>query len=51
LAGKGLLGAVRLLVEWSIKLAHLKDNAAGAKFGVEEAIKAVSLEIDWQTGM
>jgi ATP synthase F1 complex assembly factor 2 len=51
LAGKGLLGAVRLLVEWSTELAHLRDDAAEAKFGVEEAAKAASLEVDWQTGM
>lgn len=50
LAGKGLLGAVRLLVEWSPELAHLKDER-GEKFGVEEAAKAASLEVDWQTGM
>jgi ATP synthase F1 complex assembly factor 2 len=51
LAGKSLLDAVRLLVEWSTELAYLRDNAAGAKFGVEEATKAASLEIDWQTGI
>jgi ATP synthase F1 complex assembly factor 2 len=51
LAGKGLLGAVRLLVEWSAELAHLRDEAAEDKFGVEEAAKAASLEVDWQTGM
>ncbi|KAI9641838.1 ATP synthase mitochondrial F1 complex assembly factor 2 [Ciborinia camelliae] len=51
LAGKGLLGAARLLVEWSVELAHLRDDAAEKKFGVEEAAKASSLEVDWQTGM
>ena len=51
LAGKGLLGAARLLVEWSTELAHLRDGAAEGKFGVEEAAKAASLEVDWQTGM
>jgi ATP synthase F1 complex assembly factor 2 len=51
LAGKGLLGAVRLLVEWSTELAHLRNDAADEKFGVEEAAKAASLEVDWQTGM
>ncbi|KAF4629189.1 hypothetical protein G7Y89_g8958 [Cudoniella acicularis] len=51
LAGKGLLGAVRLLVEWSTELAHLRDDTAEKKFDVEEAAKAASLEVDWQTGM
>jgi ATP synthase F1 complex assembly factor 2 len=51
LAGKGLLGAARLLVEWSTELGHLRDDTAEARFGVEEAAKAASLEVDWQTGM
>ncbi|THV48577.1 hypothetical protein BGAL_0240g00160 [Botrytis galanthina] len=51
LAGKSLLGAARLVVEWSAELAHLRDEAAEKKFGVEEAAKAASLEVDWQTGM
>ncbi|QSZ34829.1 hypothetical protein DSL72_007688 [Monilinia vaccinii-corymbosi] len=51
LAGKGLLGAARLVVEWSAELTHLRDEAAEKKFGVEEAAKAASLEVDWQTGM
>lgn len=51
LAGKGLLGAVRLLVEWSSELGHLRDEAAERTFGVEEAAKAASMEVDWQTGM
>lgn len=55
LAGKGLLGAVRLLVEWSPELEHLKakdgEDAHMEKFGVEEAAKAASLEVEWQTGM
>lgn len=56
-AGKGLLGAVRLLVEWSWELAHLSeddgsmDERAMERFGVEEAARAASLEVDWQTGM
>ncbi|KAI2781269.1 ATP12-domain-containing protein [Daldinia loculata] len=49
LAGKGLLGAVRLLVEWS------EGPVGGAsseekKFGVEEAARLASIEVDWQTG-
>jgi len=51
LAGKGLLGAVRLLVEWSTELAHLRGDEVERKFGVEEAAKAASMEVDWQTGM
>ncbi|TGO23542.1 hypothetical protein BPAE_0129g00260 [Botrytis paeoniae] len=51
LAGKSLLGAARLVVEWSAELAHLRNEAAEKKFGVEEAAKAASLEVDWQTGM
>lgn len=51
LAGKSMLGAVRLLVEWSTELGHLRDDTVEAKFGVEEAAKAASLEVDWQTGM
>lgn len=51
LAGKGLLGAVRLIVEWSPELAHLRDEGAENRFGVEEAAKAASLEVDWQIGM
>lgn len=51
LAGKGVLGAVRLLVEWSSELEHLRDGQAKEKFGVEEAAQIASLEVDWQTGM
>lgn len=51
LAGKGLLGAARLVVEWSTELAHLRDDVSEKRFGVEEAAKAASLEVDWQTGM
>lgn len=51
LAGKGLLGAARLIVEWSAELAHLRDGDAKREFGVEEAARAASLEVEWQTGM
>ncbi|RDW92567.1 hypothetical protein BP5796_01961 [Coleophoma crateriformis] len=51
LAGKGLLLAARMVVEWSSELSHLRDEEASAKFGVEEAAKAASLEVDWQTAM
>ncbi|KUI54209.1 Protein atp12, mitochondrial [Cytospora mali] len=58
LAGKSLLGAVRLVVEWSEGEAGIPGRELAAingkgetkkKFGVEEAAKAVSLEVDWQT--
>lgn len=51
LAGKGLLGAVRLVAEWSEGFigTGLGDGAE-KKFGVEEAARAASLEVDWQTG-
>ncbi|KAI0837895.1 ATP12-domain-containing protein [Hypoxylon sp. FL0890] len=56
LAGKGLLGAVRLLVEWSEGFvgAGVGDGASGAapgqrRFGVEEAARLASIEVDWQT--
>lgn len=52
LAGKGLLGAVRLVVEWSEHLAHLRPSRQGLeRFGVEEAARAASLEVAWQTRM
>ncbi|KAI1391985.1 ATP12-domain-containing protein [Hypoxylon trugodes] len=54
LAGKGLLGAVRLLVEWSEGFvgAGVGDGAGGGekRFGVEEAVRLASIEVDWQTG-
>ncbi|KAH8762041.1 hypothetical protein F5883DRAFT_561586 [Diaporthe sp. PMI_573] len=60
LAGKSLLGAARLVVEWSEGSAGraVRDAALSREtqknhkriFGVEEAAKASSLEVDWQTG-
>ncbi|KAG7291739.1 hypothetical protein NEMBOFW57_001759 [Staphylotrichum longicolle] len=57
LAGKSLLAAARLVVEWSEEGAHAQAPAtapaagkAEEKFGVEEAAQAVSLEVAWQTG-
>jgi ATP synthase mitochondrial F1 complex assembly factor 2 len=57
LAGKSLLTAARLVVEWSEEGAGQPTSsslAAGKgeetkKFGVEEAARAVSLEVEWQT--
>lgn len=54
LAGKGLLGAVRLLVEWSAELQHLReglDETNNERFGIEEAAKTANLEVDFQTQM
>lgn len=58
LAGKSLLNGVRLLVEWSEGpagqagryIAAAQGLGASRKFGVEEAARATSLEVDWQTG-
>jgi ATP synthase F1 complex assembly factor 2 len=52
LAGKGLLGAVRLVVEWSPEFAYLR-NVVGEErtFGIEEAADAATVEVRWQTGM
>ncbi|KAH8886698.1 ATP12-domain-containing protein [Thozetella sp. PMI_491] len=58
LAGKSMVGAARLVAEWS------EGDAAGTAvseqpaqeptqvpaFGVEEAARAASIEVDWQTG-
>ncbi|AEO54780.1 hypothetical protein MYCTH_2297787 [Thermothelomyces thermophilus ATCC 42464] len=64
LAGKSLLAAARLVAEWSEEGAGARESrsppAAAAeqqqpgetsdeRFGVEEAARAVSLEVDWQT--
>ncbi|KAK4042125.1 protein atp12, mitochondrial [Parachaetomium inaequale] len=53
LGGKSLLAAARLVVEWSEEGAHSHSAAAagqtGKRFGVEEAARAVSLEVEWQT--
>jgi len=57
LAGKSLLGAARLVVEWSEGGARVQNKQTEAdsqtdptRFGVEEAARAASLEVDWQTG-
>lgn len=57
LAGKSLLGAARLLVDWSEGAAGQPGRDAAAaqgmgersRFGVEEATATVSLEVNWQT--
>ncbi|KAI0428383.1 hypothetical protein F5Y09DRAFT_313286 [Xylaria sp. FL1042] len=53
LAGKGLLGAVRLLAEWSegfVGVRQLSGVGEKRSFGVDEAAKLASIEVDWQTG-
>lgn len=51
LAGKGLLGAARLVVEWSEGDAGLgmRRPEGGKRFGIEEAGKQASVEVDFQT--
>ncbi|KAL2180938.1 uncharacterized protein P884DRAFT_296653 [Thermothelomyces heterothallicus CBS 202.75] len=65
LAGKSLLAAARLVAEWSEEGAGAREprsppaaaadqqqqpgEAPDERFGVEEAARAVSLEVDWQT--
>lgn len=50
LAGKSLLVAVRLVVEWSENFRHLQRSGQ-KRFGIEEAAEASSLEVRWQTDM
>ena len=54
LAGKSLLVAVRLIVDWSPHFRHLRLNDLETKlkrFGVEEAAEAATVEVRWQTRM
>ncbi|KAK0633211.1 hypothetical protein B0T14DRAFT_411958, partial [Immersiella caudata] len=54
LGGKSVLAAARLVVEWSEGGAGIVNREAaeegGKRFGVEEAARAVSVEVNWQTG-
>ncbi|KAH0543248.1 hypothetical protein FGG08_002412 [Glutinoglossum americanum] len=62
LAGKSLLVAARLLIEWSAEFQHIQpqqqqqeDVGSGRigitrRFGIEEAAEAADLEVRWQTG-
>ncbi|KAI1150968.1 hypothetical protein F4825DRAFT_380241 [Nemania diffusa] len=53
LAGKGLLGAARLVAEWSEGFVGVRKlSGVGEKrtFGVEDAAKLASIEVDWQIG-
>lgn len=49
LASKSLLAAVRLVVEWSAELEHLRAENDGSTFGIEEAHDLVTVETRWQT--
>lgn len=56
LAGKSLLVAAKLVVEWSgdggntvVPSSEVTEEVKTKKWGVEEAARAVSLEVDWQT--
>ena len=51
LAGKSLVAAARFVAEWSDTAAGQKHSVVfpTTKFGIEEAAKATSLEVDWQT--
>ncbi|KXJ93992.1 hypothetical protein Micbo1qcDRAFT_158923 [Microdochium bolleyi] len=50
LAGKGLLGAARLVAEWSEGAAGGVAEAGEPRYGVEQAVKNATIEVRWQTG-
>lgn len=50
LAGKSLIAAARFITEWSEGTVGLPGTQKEVKFGAEEAARATSLEVDWQTG-
>jgi ATP synthase F1 complex assembly factor 2 len=50
LAGKSLVNAARFVAEWTDSaVMQQKVISPTTRFGVEEAAKAASLEVDWQT--
>jgi ATP synthase F1 complex assembly factor 2 len=50
LAGKSLIAAARFVAEWTDGDAKHQDIVSPTtRFGVEDAAKATSLEVDWQT--
>ncbi|KAK4176869.1 putative mitochondrial protein atp12 precursor [Triangularia setosa] len=49
LAGKSLLTAARLVCEWSEEKQGLVKEGEERRFGVEEAARVVSVEVEWQT--
>ncbi|OAQ68641.1 ATP12 ATPase family protein [Pochonia chlamydosporia 170] len=48
LAGKSLIAAARFITEWSEGPVRKPNLTGDVQFGVEEAAKTVSLEVDWQ---
>jgi ATP synthase F1 complex assembly factor 2 len=50
LASKSLLVSARLIHEWGEAFAQSRQASDGARFGIEEAAEASSLEVRWQTG-
>ncbi|KID89386.1 ATP12 ATPase family protein [Metarhizium guizhouense ARSEF 977] len=48
LAGKSLVAAARFITEWSEGPVRKPNLSGHVQFGVEEAAKTVSLEVDWQ---
>lgn len=50
LASKSLMVGVRLVHEWGEAFAQAREAADTARFGVEEAAEAASMEVTWQTG-
>ena len=51
LGTKSLLVGTRLLIEWSEEFRDLQRDTTGQRFGIEEAARAASLELIWQTGI
>ncbi|KAK0737582.1 hypothetical protein B0T21DRAFT_286079 [Apiosordaria backusii] len=49
LAGKSLLMGARLVCEWSEERRGLLEEGEDRRFGVEEAARVVSVEVEWQT--
>ena len=48
LAGKSFVTAARIVAEWSEGSVGTSHIVPVGKFGIEEASKATSLEVDWQ---
>ncbi|PHH63198.1 hypothetical protein CDD82_1926 [Ophiocordyceps australis] len=49
LAGKSLVAAARLVAEWSESPVGRHVPVTTQRFGIEEAARALNIEIDWQT--
>ncbi|XP_044721765.1 ATP12 chaperone protein [Hirsutella rhossiliensis] len=48
LAGKSLIAAARLVAEWSEGPSGKRNVSRKNRFGIQEAARAASLEVDWQ---